>query len=55
MSPETRKALRDLLPDTRDLLVFGGVAAATYGVWQLSEPAAWVFGGLLLFLVGTRS
>lgn len=31
------------------LLVVGGLAGVTYGVYQLAEWAAWIVGGLSLF------
>lgn len=37
-----------------DGLVFGGVIATLYGIWLLFPPAAWIVGGLGLFLTGLR-
>ncbi len=38
----------------RELFVFGGLASAVYGISQVSEPAAWVIGGAVLFWLGVR-
>lgn len=42
------------LIDLRDVFVFGGLAAACYGVAQLSQPAAWILGGAVFLLLGLR-
>lgn len=37
--------------DLRDVAVFGGLAAVTYGVRQVYSPAAWiVFGGFFMWI-----
>jgi hypothetical protein len=48
--------LKQLLPDidARDVLVFGGIAAAGYGIGMIYPPAAWIFCGLALFWLGVR-
>lgn len=48
--------LKQLLPniDMRDVLVFGGIAAAGYGIGMVYPPAAWVFCGLAFFWLGVR-
>lgn len=46
----------DLLPDMQDVLVFGGLGAACYGVAELAGvPAACVLGGGALFWLGVRN
>lgn len=47
-------ALNQLRPDVdaRDVLVFGGIAAASYGIGQIYLPAAWIAGGAAAFWVG---
>jgi hypothetical protein len=32
------------------LMVLGGLAAVTYGVYQVSTPAGWIVGGLCAFV-----
>ena len=34
----------------RALLAFSGLSAAIYGVYCLNVPAAWITGGLLVFI-----
>lgn len=50
--------VRKLIPDVRDVLVFGGIAAAAYGIstlpWIAAGPAAWIFAGLALAWLGIR-
>jgi len=55
------RALRPLLalfaqlaPELRDVLVFGGLAIAGYGAWQIYPPAAWLAVGVTLFWLGVR-
>ena len=50
-------ALKRLNPDVdlRDCLVFGGIAAAGYGISLIYQPAAWIFCGLALFWLGVRT
>lgn len=43
-----------LLPDLRDVITFGGLACACYGIAMLSVPAAWIVGGACLFWLGVR-
>ncbi len=43
-----------LLPDLRDVITFGGLGAACYGIAMLSVPAAWIVGGACLFWLGVR-
>lgn len=38
----------------RELFVFGGLASTVNGISQVSEPAAWVIGGVVLFWLGVR-
>ncbi len=35
-----------------NLFCLCGLSAAIYGVWQYSEPAAWLCGGVVAFVVG---
>jgi len=30
---------------TRDAALLTGVAAITFGLWQIYQPAAWIFSG----------
>ncbi len=48
--------LKRLRPDIdiRDVLVFGGIAAAGYGINMIYPPASWIFCGLALFWLGVR-
>ena len=43
-----------LVPDAQDVVTFGGIAAACYGVAQIYEPGAWILGGAALFYLGVR-
>ncbi len=41
----------------RDILALLGLAATGYGLWQIYEPACWIFGGaatVMLALLGER-
>lgn len=40
--------------DLRDGFVFGGLAAAGYGISMIYPPAAWIFCGVALFWLGVR-
>ena len=40
--------------DLRDCLVFGGIAAAAYGIGQIYQPLAYIFSGLSLLWIGMR-
>lgn len=40
--------------DLRDVLVFGGIACAGYGIGLIYPPAAWIFCGLAIFWLGVR-
>lgn len=42
------------LPDIRDVLVFGGIALAGYGLSALLPGAGWVFAGLAIAWLGVR-
>ena len=45
----------DLLPDMEDVLVFGGLALACYGIAELAGvPAACIAGGGTLLWLGVR-
>ena len=45
--------LRNAL-DTRDVFVFGGLAALAYGIAQVHVPAAWIVCGALMLAIGVR-
>ena len=45
-------ALRDALPDARDLHVYGGGALVAVGAWLAYRPAGWILGGILLLYLG---
>ena len=38
--------------DLNDVFVFGGLAAACYGVAQIDPPSAWIVGGVTLVWLG---
>ncbi|MFZ4479909.1 MAG: hypothetical protein ACOYNZ_08485 [Rhodoferax sp.] len=40
--------------DLRDVLVFGGLACASYGIGQIHQAAAYVFAGVTLAWLGIR-
>lgn len=40
--------------DMRDVLVFGGLGCAVYGVSGYSVPAAWITAGVVIFALGMR-
>jgi hypothetical protein len=42
------------LVDLRDCFVFGGIAAAAYGIGQIYQPLAYIFSGLSLLWIGIR-
>ena len=37
--------LADWVPDLGDIVTFGGLAGACYGIAQIYPPAAWIVGG----------
>lgn len=39
--------------DIQDAMTLAGVAAFTYGLYQIYTPAAWLFAGFVLFKMGT--
>lgn len=41
--------------DLSDVITFGGIACACYGIAQVYEPAAWIAGGSALFWLGVRN
>lgn len=41
--------------DMRDVITFGGLALACYGIHQIYPPAAEIVGGGALFWLGVRS
>jgi hypothetical protein len=52
LKPETKAKWAALGPDLRDLIVFSGIAAASYGAWLVYQPAGFVIGGGLMFYLG---
>lgn len=46
--------VKKLLPDIRDVLVFGGIGCASYGIYMLDPPYAFIFAGIMLFYIGIR-
>ena len=38
--------------DLNDLFVFGGLAAACYGLGQIHAPSAWIVGGAVSIWLG---
>ena len=42
-------------PDPLDLLLLVGFALTVYGVWLLSEPAAFIVAGLSLVVAAVRA
>ncbi|MFW6331497.1 MAG: hypothetical protein ACOC3J_07215 [Gemmatimonadota bacterium] len=48
------RGLRPLLPDFRDLHVYGGGALVTVGAWWVYPPAGLIVGGALLIYLGLR-
>ena len=48
------RVLPGILPDIRDLITFGGLGCACYGIAQINPPAAWIVGGACLFWLGVR-
>ena len=47
-------ALRPLLPDLRDLHVYGGAALVVLGAARVYRPAGYLVAGLLLLYLGLR-
>ncbi len=47
-------AFRMAVPSFEDVLVFGGLASACWGVAQVYEPGAWMLAGVTLFWLGVR-
>ena len=46
------KVLRAMLPDVRDVFVFGGLALMGYGLWLYRPWVAYAACGLVLLLLG---
>lgn len=46
---------RALLPDLRDVLVFGGIACASYGIHMIEPAFAYIFSGLSVMWIGLRA
>src|SRR5690606_33749977 len=42
-----RRVVRDVM-NAWDVMLFAGLGCIIWGVWQISPPAAWIIGGLLL-------
>lgn len=48
------RGIKRIIPDLRDVFVFGGVGMVGYGISLVSPPAAWVVVGLSFFWLGVR-
>lgn len=46
------KAKRQIIPDGKDVCLFGGLATAGYGLWQIYPPAAMILVGGIFFAIG---
>lgn len=44
--------MKSLLPDLRDIIVFGGLLLAGYGAWLMYPPAGYMLAGAGLFYIG---
>jgi hypothetical protein len=47
--------IKALLPDMRDVLVFGGIACASYGIYMIQPEYAFIFGGVSVAWIGLRA
>lgn len=47
--------VKKLLPDLRDVLVFGGIACASYGIHMIQPEYAFIFAGLSVAWIGLRA
>ncbi len=48
------KVLMFLIPDLRDVLVFGGIASFSYGASLVHHPLGFIVAGLAVFWIGIR-
>jgi hypothetical protein len=50
------KKLRELLGevDLQDVMAFGGLGCACYGLAQIWPPLAWIVGGAAIFWLAVR-
>jgi hypothetical protein len=48
------KGVKRMVPDLRDVLVFGGIGAVGYGAWLIYPPAGFITVGVLFFFLGIR-
>jgi len=48
------RLLAMLIPDIRDVLVFGGIVLFSYGASLIYQPSGFVVAGLALFWLGVR-
>jgi hypothetical protein len=55
LGAEIVAVVRALLPDLRDVLVFGGIGCASYGIYMIQPEHAFIFGGLSVALIGLRA
>lgn len=46
---------RALLPDLRDVLVFGGIGCASYGISMIEPAFAFIFAGITTMWIGLRA
>jgi hypothetical protein len=42
----------NILPDIKDVLLFGGLGMVGYGVWHIYPPSAMILVGGILFTIG---
>jgi hypothetical protein len=59
--PKQWKLPQVVLPDAKDVFLFGGISAAAYGVYQIYPPSAYILVGgcfialgLLIYLGGSK-
>jgi hypothetical protein len=55
LGTEIANFLRKALPDLRDVLVFGGIACASYGIFMIRPEYAFIFAGLSVSWIGLRA
>lgn len=55
LGAEMAAFVKSMLPDLRDVLVFGGIAGASYGIHMIQPEYAYIFGGLAVALIGLRA
>ena len=55
LGAEIASFFRKILPDLRDVLVFGGIACASYGIYMIQPEYAFIFAGLSVSWIGLRA